>query len=107
MPRHALAGREGQHLQCKRATAPITRSPAASWSPRAPICAWRIVLRLAYHFGEPRTRFATDRDIRKARAMSATFHSRPERRTNEICCSFRNLLNPRDLVIAGGRSLAL
>ena len=73
MPRHALAGREGQHLQCKRATAPITRSPAASWSPRAPICAWRIVLRLAYHFGELRTRFTTDRDIRKARAMSATF----------------------------------
>jgi len=34
-------------------------------------------------------------------------HSRPERRANEICCSFRNLLNPRDLVIAGGRSLAL
>ena len=34
-------------------------------------------------------------------------HSRPERRANEICCSFRNLLDPRDLVIAGGRSLAL
>ena len=49
------------------------RPGAASWSPRAPICAWRIVLRLAYHFGEPRTRFTTDRDIRKARAMSATF----------------------------------
>ena len=31
---HALAGRKGQHLQCKRATAPITRSPATSWSPR-------------------------------------------------------------------------
>ena len=28
---------------------------------------------LRYHFGEPRTRFTTDRDIRKARAMSATF----------------------------------
>ena len=38
-----------------------------------PICAWWIVLRLAYHFGELRTRFTTDRDIRKARAMSATF----------------------------------
>jgi len=73
MPRHALAGRKGQHLQCKRATAPITRSPATSWSARGPICAWRIVLRLAYHFGELRTRFTTDRDIRKARAMSATF----------------------------------
>jgi hypothetical protein len=37
MPWHALADRKGQHLQCKRATAPITRSPATSWSPRAPI----------------------------------------------------------------------
>ena len=29
--------------------------------------------RLAYHFGDLRTRFTSDRDIRKARAMSATF----------------------------------
>ena len=34
-------------------------------------------------------------------------HSCPERRANEICCSFGNLLNPSDLVIPDGRSLAL
>ena len=34
-------------------------------------------------------------------------HSRPERRANEICCSFRNLLNPSELVIADGPSVAL
>ena len=34
-------------------------------------------------------------------------HSCPERRANEICCSFGNLLNPSDLVIADGRSLTL
>ena len=34
-------------------------------------------------------------------------HSCPERRANEICCSFGNLLNPSDLVIADGRRLAL
>src|SRR6516165_2377780 len=101
MPRHALAGRKGQHLQCKRATAPITRSSAASWSPRAPICAWRIVLRLAYQnaiYHESRHSKSAG-DVRN-------LHSRLERRANEICCSFRNLLNPRDLDIAGGRSLA-
>jgi hypothetical protein len=102
MPRHALAGRKGQHLQCKRATAPITRSPATSWSPRTPICAWRTVLRLAYqnaiYHGSGYSKGAGD--VRN-------LHSRPERRANEICCSFRNLLNPSDLVIADGRSLAL
>ena len=34
-------------------------------------------------------------------------HCCPERRANEICCSFGNLLNPSDLVIADGRSLTL
>jgi hypothetical protein len=33
-------------------------------------------------------------------------NSCPERRANEICCSFGNLLNPSDLVIVDGRRLA-
>src|SRR5262245_17314142 len=31
-----------------------------------------------------------------------SLNSCPERRANEICCSFGNLLNPSDLVIADG-----
>ena len=34
-------------------------------------------------------------------------HSCPERRANEICCSFGNLLGPPVLVIADGRRVAL
>ena len=102
VPRHALAGRKGQHLQCKRATAPITRSPATSWSPRTPICAWRTVLRLAYQ-----NAIYHGSGYSKGEGDVRNLHSRPERRANEICCSFRNLLNPSDLVIADGRSLAL
>ena len=66
-----------------------------------PICAWRTVLRLAYQnaiYHESRHSKSAG-DVRN-------LHSRLERRANEICCSFRNLLNPRDLDIAGGRSLA-
>jgi len=67
-----------------------------------PICAWRTVLRLTYqnaiYHGSGYSKGAGD--VRN-------LHSRPERRANEICCSFRNLLNPSDLVIADGRSLAL
>ena len=51
-------------------------------------------------------RLTADRDIRKVRAISAAFHSRPKRRANEICCPFGNLLNPPDLVFPGARRLA-
>src|SRR5215467_1468180 len=71
----------------------------------------RIVLRpaIAYYFGfsgELRTRFTTDRDIRKVRAMSAALTPALKRRANQICCSFGDLLNPSELVIADGRRLA-